>query len=127
MTKVFTLIAALLAASACTATATTATPYAGNDAPIECIIRTTATSQGVSFEAIANANYPASGEYEFRLTREESGNSSDIVQSGEFDLRGGDSAVLGGADISMSGRSHYRARLVLSDGHAELCRTERRS
>jgi hypothetical protein len=128
MTKFLTIAAALFAATACTATADTVDTHRDlASAPIECVIRTAPSAGGTTFEAVAEAYADIAGEYEFRLTREVAGNSSDIIQSGEFDLLSGDSAVLGSADLSMGRGAHYQAELVLSNGAAELCRIERRS
>jgi hypothetical protein len=130
MKKFLTVAAAFLTTVACSAAASSATAH--NDdhysqAPVECVIRTAPSSYGTRFEAVALADEDAVGEYEFVLTRHDSGGSSDIVQSGDFDLRAGERAVLGEAELSMGRRARYSARLVLFDGREELCAVERRS
>jgi hypothetical protein len=130
MKKILTLAAALMTTVACTAAASSATAHNDGhyrEAPLECVIRTEPTSYGTRFEAVALADSDAVGEYEFVLTRIDSGGSSDIVQSGDFDLRAGERAVLGEAELSMGRRARYSARLVLFDGREELCAVERRS
>jgi hypothetical protein len=130
MKKFLTLAAALMATVACSAAASSADTHndeRSREMPVECVIRTEPTSYGTRFEAVARADWDAVGEYEFVLTRRDSGGSSDIVQSGDFDLRAGESAVLGEAELSMGRRAHYSARLVLSDGGEELCAVEERS
>jgi hypothetical protein len=130
MNKFLTLAAALMATVACSAAASSADAHNDrhvSDAPVECVIRTVPTSYGTRFEAVAFAEESSVGEYEFVLTRYDSGGSSDIVQSGEFYLRAGDRAVLGEAELSMGRRARYSARLVLFDGREELCAVERRS
>lgn len=130
MKKFLTLAAAFLATVACGAAASSATAHGDNHSiqtPVECIIRTVPTSDGARFQAVALSDWDAVGEYEFVLTRHDSGGSSDIVQSGDFDLRAGERAVLGEAELSMGRRARYSARLVLFDGREELCSVERRS
>jgi hypothetical protein len=130
MKKFLTLAAAFLSTVACSAAASSATardePRYGA-APVECVIRTAPTSYGTRFEAVAFAENRAYGEYQFVLTRYDSSGSSDIVQSGDFNLRAGERAVLGEAELSMGRRARYSARLVLFDGREELCAVERRS
>lgn len=130
MKKFLTLAAALMATVACSAAASSADAHGEReyrDAPVECLIRAVPTSDGARFQAVALADWDAVGEYEFVLTRHDSGGSSDIVQSGDFDLRAGERAVLGEAELSMGRRARYSARLVLFDGREELCSVERRS
>jgi hypothetical protein len=96
-------------------------------ADVRCSIRTRRTSHGVELEAFARSNAPAMGEYEFIITKEDAGGSSDIVQGGAFDLNGGGSQSLGLSEISVERGGRYRARLVLSDSGGVICREEVRS
>lgn len=123
---------ALIAASACAASAQSdyasprATPIAyGNDA-VECMVRRTPTLHGVRLEALARGDRNAYGDYEFVVTKDGAGGSSDIVQEGAFDLSAGEQ-MLGEAEFSMGRRDVYRARLVLRDGAGVVCRDDVRS
>jgi hypothetical protein len=130
MKKLLITAAALIAASACTAVAQTGDRYddhAAYPAEVECAIRLTPTRYGMRFEALAEGFAPARGQYEFILTKDDRGGSSDIVQGGDFDLIDGDREVLGSAELSLERGARYRARLVLSDDAGEICRSERRS
>jgi hypothetical protein len=130
MNKFLTTLAALAAVSACTAAAQTGPhnkPIAAAATAIECTIRTTPTRHGMRFEALARGFETAYGEYEFVLTKDDRGGSSDIVQGGGFDLAPGGEQQLGSAELSLERGARYRARLVLSDDEGELCRSERHS
>ncbi len=128
MKKLLTTLAALIAASACTATAQTADHGHHVEAPeISCAIRMTPTRHGMRFDALAEGFAPARGAYEFILTKDDRGGSSDIVQGGDFDLLDGSRQTLGSAELSLERGARYRARLILSDEDGELCRSEERS
>lgn len=90
-----------------------------------CDVRVTPTRHGAQFEALARGETPAS--YELVITKRDGGGSSDIVQSGDVDLAGGDTQSLGGAEISLERGARYRATLTLSDADGEICSTEVRS
>lgn len=120
-------IAAAAAAGAYSAEAATPTPTHASAAPIACAIRTVRTANGMRFDAVADGLAPISGEYEFVLTKIDAAGSSDIVQGGEFNLASGQRELLGSAELSLERGARYRARLVLSDGGGELCRSTRRS
>lgn len=121
---------ALVAASACAASAhpniAPATPIAYESDAVECMVRRTPTLHGVRLEALARGDREAYGDYEFVVTKDGAGGSSDIVQGGEFDLSAGEQ-LLGEAEFSMGRRDYYRARLVLRDGGGVVCRDELRS
>lgn len=93
---------------------------------VECVVRETATRNGVRLEAMARGDRDAYGEYEFVITKGGAGGSSDIVQGGEFDLAQGQQ-TLGEAEFNMERRDYFRARLVLRDGQGIVCRDELRS
>lgn len=112
------------AASVVVADAMHAAPEASAPSSVSCDIRATRTAHGVRLEAVAHADRGAGGEYNFVITAQGSGGSSDVTQSGPFDLVAGKSATVGSAEIS---RGRYRAVLTLSDADGELCRLERRS
>lgn len=97
-----------------------ATPGASAD----CRIRETPTATGVRFEAIVQANYAVRGSYDFTVTAQGPGGSSDVTQGGEVDLADGESAAVGSAEFS-GGR--VRALLTLRDAGGELCSAERLS
>lgn len=123
---------ALIAASACAASAhpdmspVRATPVAYESDAVECMVRRVPTLHGVRLEALARGDRDAYGEYEFVVTKDGAGGSSDIVQEGEFDLSAGEQ-LLGEAEFSMGRRDFYRARLVLRDGGVVVCRDDVRS
>lgn len=127
MTKLFASIAALIAASACAASAQTSEHSPAYASAAECTIDVTHTRNGMLFEALARAEDGASGEYEFVLTKDDRGGSSDIMQGGAFSLRAGEQSTLGSSELSLERGADYRARLVLWDGDEEVCRAERRS
>lgn len=129
MKKLFFTILALSAASACNAAAQPS-EHRGLHADTgraECTIDVTRTRHGVRFEALARSFEPASGEYEFVLTKDDRGGSSDIVQGGAYRLAAGDESTLGSSELSLERGGRYRARLVLWDGDREVCRVVRRS
>ncbi len=129
MKKLFFSMAALAAASACTAAAQP-NEHGGSRADAEraeCTIDVTRTRHGVRFDALARSFEPASGEYEFVLTKDDRGGSSDIVQGGVYRLSAGDESMLGSSELSVERGGRYRARLVLWDGGVEVCRVVRRS
>ena len=87
-------------------------------------IRETRTANGVRLEAIVQADYAVRGSYDFTVTAQGPGGSSDVTQGGEVDLADGESATVGSAEFS-GGR--YRAVLTLRDAGGELCSTEKLS
>jgi len=91
---------------------------------VACDIRATRTARGLRLEAIAHAERAVRGLYDFVITAQGSGGSSDVTQGGPFDLTAGRSATVGAAEIS---RGRYRAVLTLGDADGEFCRSERRS
>lgn len=121
--------AALIAVSACAAAAqpNEPSPAPAYAARAECTIAIDETRNGLRFEALARSRDAASGEYEFVLTKEDGGGSSDIVQGGAFALNAGDESMLGRSELSLERNGRYRARLTLWDNSGEVCRAERRS
>lgn len=97
---------------------------ASPDPSADCKIRETRTATGVRFEAIVQADYAVRGSYDFTVTAQGPGGSSDVTQSGEVDLADGESAAVGSAEFS--GR-RLRALLTLRDAGGELCSAERLS
>jgi hypothetical protein len=131
MNRLFATLVSLSAIAACSAAAQTSeysTPLDASASPaVECGIRETSTRHGVRFEALVWGEGAVAGEYEFILTKDDRGGSSDIAQSGEFDLSADPSGALGETELSLERGARYRARLVLWDVHGEICRAERRS
>jgi hypothetical protein len=78
----------------------------------------------VRLEAVAFDGAGANGEYEFIVTKRDSGGESNIVQGGEFELLAGESQVLGEAEFSLERRGRYDARLELRDGELVMCSAE---
>ncbi|MEQ9505099.1 MAG: curli-like amyloid fiber formation chaperone CsgH [Hyphomonas sp.] len=114
--------AALALASACAAQTPPATHTVSE--PGACEIRETRTANGLRLEAVAHADYGLRADYTFKISAHSTDGSSDVTQGGPVDLVAGESAVIGGAEIS---RGRYRALLTLTDAAGELCRLERRA
>lgn len=91
---------------------------------LSCDIIRTRTSQGVELRAVASSDLSTIGEYEFVITKRDRGGSSDIMQSGEFDIAGGQSASLGSAEINVARGGGYDARLELTSANGETCSAE---
>lgn len=129
MKKIMLSLAAMFAASACAAAAQTgeAASEPAFAPTARCAIDVTRTRHGARFDVLARSVETAAGEYEFVLTKDDRGGSSDIVQGGDFDLRAGEEAVLGSSELSLERGGEYRARLRLWDANGEVCRAERRS
>ncbi len=100
------------------------TAYSGPVPSAVCKIRETRTADGLRLEAVAVSDHLAQAEYEFSISSNASGGSSDVTQGGAVDLAAGRSATLGVAEIP---RGRYRAVLTLNGPDGELCRLERRS
>lgn len=126
MKKFAATLGGLVALAACAVAAAPA-PAEATRGGVQCLIRETPTSYGMRFEALARADRSAYGEYDFVLTKTDRGGSSDIVQGGDYDLRGGGRQSLGSAELSLDRGARYRARLVLRDGGRVVCRDEARS
>ena len=94
------------------------------DSSADCKIRETRTANGVRLEAIVRTDSAVYGSYDFNVTSQGPGGSSDVTQGGEVDLADGESATVGSAEFS-GGR--YRAVLTLRDAGGELCSTEQLS
>lgn len=91
---------------------------------LTCDIVRTRTSHGVELRAVASSDMSAMGEYAFVITKRDRAGSSDIMQSGEFQLANGESANLGSAEISVSRGGGYDARLELTTANGETCIAE---
>ena len=101
-----------------------ARPEAAPAAGADCWIRETRTANGLRLEAIVQADYAVRGSYDFTVTSQGPGGSSDVTQGGEVDLADGESATVGSAEFS-GGR--YSAVLTLRDAGGELCSAEQLS
>lgn len=118
---------ALVLAGAFTASAQPGAPGPAASADTECAIFIAHTRYGARFDVRARSRAPASGEYEFILTKNDADGVADIVQGGAFDLSAEDDILLGSSELSLERGSRYHARLRLWDAHGDLCRAERRS
>ncbi len=135
----FLLMSALGALAACAADASPQASFAEPapalaPAPAEtltavgrmsCDVVATATAHGVELRAFAASPDGAAGEYDFTITKNDRGGSSDIVQGGAFALRPGERASLGSAEISIERGGSYHARLVITDADSLACEAER--
>lgn len=119
-------LAACAANASPTPSAFAETPAYVEEAPesFSCEIVRTRTSRGVELRAVASSDFSAIGEYEFIVTKHDRGGSSDIMQSGEFELGGGESVSLGSAEISVARGGGYEARLELIGADGETCVAE---
>jgi hypothetical protein len=132
-------LAAFAALSACAAAASpsreppTPAPLELAATPIHhaqdvwCDIRITPTRNGARFEPVAQAPRPVAGDYHFVLTRTDVSGSSDVEQSGTFDLGPHQRQVLGSSELSFDRGARFRARLVLEDARGVICHAEARS
>jgi len=91
---------------------------------LTCDIIRTRTSHGIELRAVASSDLSAFGEYEFVITKRDRSGSSDIMQSGEFDLANGQSAYLGSSEFSVARGGGYDARLELTTTDGETCVAE---
>lgn len=129
MSPRFTLLAGVLSLAACAAAAqpqplVAHAPMAG----LACEVRALATPHGVALEAIAYAETPLLGEYEFTITKDDSGGASDIAQGGAFEATPGREMSLGETELSLERGGRLNARLVVRDtAGGELCRDSYRS
>jgi hypothetical protein len=128
MKNVVAALGAIVALAACAAAANPPLAEAHEShAGVQCTIRETPTRYGMRFDVLARSDRAAYGEYDFVLTKSDRGGSSDIVQGGAFDLRAREQQSLGSTELSLERGARYRARLVLRDGDAVVCRDEARS
>jgi len=65
--------------------------------PVECEIAVSKGRYGTTYEGIVHADQAARGTYALKISKRGSGGSSMINQSGDFDLRAGDSETVGQA------------------------------
>mgnify|MGYP001232480057 CR=1 FL=1 len=121
--------AAMSALGACAASAdpeTNSAPAAAS-AEVSCDVRFTPSAGVLRIEALARAAVAASGEYEMVVTKEGPSGSSDISQSGPFEINSDAELALSASEFGVEPGDHYSARLRLRDDDGELCRVERRS
>jgi hypothetical protein len=88
---------------------------------VECEIYRARTLHGLRLEAMA-IGFEASPEpldYEFIVTKQGPGGSSDIMQAGEVSEGG-----LGSVDLSLERGDRFHATLTLSDSEGEVCAAE---
>lgn len=128
------LFVGICALAACAANASP--PVAAADAPaayvtpvsasrdVSCDIIRTRTSHGVELRAVASSDFNTTGEYEFVITKHDRSGSSDITQSGEFQLTRGESASLGSAEVSVARGGGVHARLELTNADGVACVAE---
>lgn len=99
-------------------TAERATPEA------RCEIRVDDRDDSVVLEGLVFAPEPVSGSYQLRISQKGGGGSSDIVQSGDFNIESGQTGSLGIVSFSM-GTRHYVAKLSVQwDDGAPDCKAE---
>ena len=90
---------------------------------VSCEIRSEAVSGGVALAATAAADRPASGAYEFIVSKSGAAGTSNTAQSGDFELGSGEDAVLSEVTLGVDSGSRYVAELRLTfDGGTVFCR-----
>lgn len=96
--------------------------YADTASIAACDIRATRIDGGWQLEAIVDANRAAQGDFNFVISANGAGGASDLNQGGAVDLRPGERAKVGFAQIS---QRDFHAELTLRDAYGELCHVER--
>lgn len=98
---------------------------AREDANLRCDLRATRTSHGVAIDALAFSDRPVSGSFDLVVHKNGAAGGSDINQSGEFSIGADGSANLGSSEISVERGARLNGHLILRDaGGAELCRSD---
>ena len=105
-------------------------PVNGNDtwaqeeqaAPVRprCQLRVDADGESIVLEGVVFARKSVAGSYHLRVSQQNAGGSSDIIQSGDFIVESGSTASLGTVSLS-NGVSRYVAKLTVQwdDGAAD--------
>ena len=81
---------------------------------VTCEIVSEPFSGGVGLVAKATAKAPASGSYEFVVSKQGSAGISNTAQSGEFELGSGEDVVLSEVSLGLDAGSRYVAELSLT-------------
>ncbi|MEF2553725.1 curli-like amyloid fiber formation chaperone CsgH [Aurantimonas sp. A2-1-M11] len=87
---------------------------------VGCELRSTQVSRGVQLQAVATADRMVAGDYQFEVDKRGSAGSSQIAQSGDFDLKSGEEIVLGNVALGMDDRASYAAKLTLQWNGGEV-------
>jgi hypothetical protein len=87
---------------------------------VGCEIRTTKVSGGVRLEGVVFARKPATGEYEFVVSKSGGGGTSNSSQSGDFELGARQESVVG--EVMLGGGGSSKAHLTVRwDGGRTSC------
>lgn len=130
MRKYLVILAALGAASACSAAAQGG-DHAGygpaaEPREIACVIEARPTDHGYVFEARALGPYGLSADYDLTLNKSGPSGSSDIAQSGAFAFETGRFTSLGEAELSVAEGDRVEARLDVRGANGGYCHAARR-
>ncbi len=120
--KTAILTAALALVAGFTASAQT---ERGADAAISCRIEKIEASGGITLNAIAESHAAVAGTYLFEVQKRGGGGISSSAQSGDFQLKADEPAVLGVVGLGGSDRLTYDAHLTLTSFDGKLlCRPD---
>ena len=87
---------------------------------VGCEIRTTKVPGGMRLEGVVHARKPATGEYEFVVSKSGGGGTSNSSQSGDFELDTRQESVVG--EVTLGGGGSAKAHLsVRWDGGKASC------
>ncbi|MEF2548275.1 curli-like amyloid fiber formation chaperone CsgH [Aurantimonas sp. E1-2-R+4] len=93
------------------------------DAAISCRIEKIEASGGITLNAIAESPKAIAGTYLFEVQKRGGGGISSSAQSGDFELKADETAVLGVVGLGGSDRLTYDAHLTLTSPDGKLlCR-----
>ena len=104
-----------------TTTLVTTKPKPARD-PFVCELRLTEQNRQVTIAAHAQAHHPSRGTYQLEIEQRSTGGRATIRQGGEFDLKAGESAVLGEARFSGRAREFQAEMSVTAIGKTRTCR-----
>jgi hypothetical protein len=90
--------------------------------PFVCELRLTEANRQVTIAAHAHASKPSRGIYQLEIEQRSSGGRATIRQGGEFDLKAGESVVLGEARFSGRAREFQAELSVTANGKSRTCR-----
>lgn len=110
----------LAATTALVASAVGPTVGTASAADVKCLIKISDSGQTKDFQGLLIANGDVSGSFRFSVTGSGHGNSSEIVQSGDFSAARGHAVEAG--SVTLNGSSRYTAQLkVWVGGRTYVC------
>lgn len=85
-----------------------------------CTILAHEANGSIHYEAIAASRLPFKGEYRLTIRASGPGGMADITQSGDAELEGGRTTLLGRADFALDARATRTAHLTLLTSKGEV-------